>query len=288
LTPRNNRSEFWGYLAPPLFWFLIFLVVPLILIVIYSFSYKELYGGVNPGFTFESYSIIFRDVYFTIFIKSFLITTAATILTILLGYPVAYYLAFSKSKIRYLFLVLIVLPLWLNFLIKIFSFITIFGENGVLNQFLMALSIIDKPLPLLNNLWSLITGFLYINLPFFILPVFASLDKLDQRYIEASLDLGATPVQTFFRIILPQSVPGLMAGVVFTFIPTLSNFLVPEFLGGVNNYMLGNLITSQFLQARNWPFGSALSMILIFMVVFSVSLYLRYYGNTKNNMLSEF
>jgi len=278
---KNNRREFLLFITPPGFWLLIFFLVPLFLVFGYSFAIKDAYGGVQHGLTLENFSQVFDPLYLPVLLRSVVISAGITILTVLSGYPVAYYISFTKSKLKYLLLFAVTLPLWTNFLVKVYSFMILLGENGLINNALISSGIISSPLPLINNSFSLVLSFVYINLPFLIMPVYAALDKIDPSIIEASHDLGASSTTTFFRVVLPYSAPGLAAGVVFVLIPTLTNFLVPEFLGGMNNYMIGNLIQQQFSHSRNLPLGAAFSTVMIVAVVIMVSLYLRYFNPYK-------
>ncbi|MBE2281121.1 MAG: ABC transporter permease [Ignavibacteriaceae bacterium] len=283
----KDKKGFFFLISPPLFWFSLFLCIPLIIVILYSFGFKETYGNVILGLNFENYAMAFDPLYLGILFKSILIAIAITFITLILGFPVAYFLAFAPVKLKIFLSALIILPLWTNFLIKVYSFIILLGENGLVNNLLISLGLIDSALPLYNNLFSLFVVFIYINLPFMIMPVFASIDKIDKNLLEASMDLGANKLQTLMKIILPYSLPGIAAGVVFVFVPTLSNFLVPELAGGIDNYMIGNVINSQFLQARNWPLGSAISAILIFLVLVLVSVYIKYFEPGKNSKRTE-
>jgi len=247
----------------------------------YSFAIKDAYGGVQHGLTLENFNQVFDPLYLPVLFRSVVISVGITILTLLFGYPVAYYLSFTKSRMKYFLLFAVTLPLWTNFLVKVYSFMILLGENGLVNNVLITTGLISSPLQLINNSFSLVVSFVYINLPFLIMPVYAALDKIDPSIIEASHDLGASSTATFFRVILPYSAPGLAAGVVFVLIPTLTNFLVPEFLGGMNNYMIGNLIQQQFSHSRNLPLGAAFSTVMIIAVVILVSLYLRYFNPYK-------
>ena len=248
----------------------------------YSFAVKDAYGGVQHGLTLENFNQVFDPLYLPVLLRSVVISVGITILTLLFGYPVAYYLSFTKSRFKYFLLFAVTLPLWTNFLVKVYSFMILLGENGLINNTLISTGLISSPLPLINNSFSLVVSFVYINLPFLIMPVYAAIDKIDPSIIEASYDLGASSTATFLRVILPYSAPGLAAGVVFVLIPTLTNFLVPEFLGGMNNYMIGNLIQQQFSHSRNLPLGAAFSTVLIIAVVILVSLYLRYFNPYKD------
>ena len=280
-------KEFHLMLFPPAFWLLLFFIVPIVIVLVYSVSYKEVYGGVIPGFTLEHYKAAAEGVYLKIFARSFGYAFLTTMATLVIAFPIAYYMAFASMRTKMIIMVLIMIPFWTNFLVRMYALMTIMGESGLINQFLMFTGLTSEPLPLFNNTFSVFVGFIYWNLPFMVLPIFSSLDRLDTSLLEASLDLGANKIQTFLRITLPYSVPGLIAGIIFAFVPTMGNFIIPEFMGGTDNYMIGNLITSQFIQARNWPFGSALSVVMIFFVMIFISLYLRFYKPSGNQGLQN-
>lgn len=281
-NPLHKIREPHILLFPPLFWLLMFFVVPLLIVLIYSISLKGLYGGVLPGFTLRNYEQVFTPTYLNIFFRSFLYAACATLITLLLAYPMAYFMAFASPGVRLALMFIVIVPFWTNFLIRMYSFIIILENSGVINSILLKCGIVSEPLSLLNNSFSVLLGLVYCNLPFMILPIFASLDKMDSSLLEASLDLGANKFRTFWRITFPYSLSGLVAGVVFVFIPTLGNFVVPDILGGANNLMIGNVIASQFRQARHWPLGSAMSMVLIFVVMILISLYIRYYNPARS------
>lgn len=285
MPEKFKIKEFHLMLFPPAFWLLIFFIVPLIIVLVYSVSYKQIYGGVSPGFTLEHYRAISGSMYLNIFARSFGYAFLTTLGTLLIAFPIAYYMSFASAKTKMIIMLLIMIPFWTNFLVRMYALMTIMGESGLINQFLINTGIISRPLGLFNNTFSVFAGFIYWNLPFMVLPIFSSLDRLDSSLLEASLDLGASKTQTFLRITLPYSIPGLIAGIIFAFVPTMGNFIIPEFMGGTDNYMIGNLITSQFVQARNWPFGSALSVVMIFLVMIFISLYLRFYKPTGNQGL---
>jgi ABC-type spermidine/putrescine transport system permease subunit I len=274
-------------MVPPVFWLLVFFIIPLFIVIGYSLSHTGSDGGMSLKFTFEHYLLSFRGMYITIFLKSFLYAVITTLLTLAIAFPMAYYMAFASPRMKMIIMFLIILPFWTNFLIRMYSLMTLLGESGLINSALLYIGIIDEPLKLMNNTLGVFIGFIYWNLPFMVLPIFSSLDRMDVSLLEASLDLGASRRQTFWKITFPYSVAGLVAGIVFTFIPTLGNFVIPEFLGGSDNLMIGNVITSQYLQVRNWPFGSALSTVLMVIVMVFISLYIRFFDPTKSkNMVS--
>jgi spermidine/putrescine transport system permease protein len=278
-------KEFHILLFPPAFWLLIFFIVPMIIVLIYSVSLKETYGGVSPGFKLEHYKAIAETMYLKIFLRSFGYALITTLATMMLAFPIAYYMTFASARTKIIVMLMIMIPFWTNFLIRMYALMTIMGESGLINDFLVNTGIVREPLNLFNNTLAVFVGFIYWNLPFMVLPIFSALDGLDNSLLEASLDLGATKRQTFLRITLPYSVPGLIAGIIFVFVPTMGNFIIPEFMGGTDNYMIGNLITSQFIQARNWPLGSTLSIMMIFFVMIFISIYLRFYNPSRNKGL---
>lgn len=275
-------------MAPPALWLLLFFILPLFIVLGYSFSTSDPSGGVIRVFTFENFTRVFDKMYLLIFLRSFWYAFATTAITLAIAFPMAYYMAFTTETMKNIIMLAIILPFWTNFLIRMFAIMTLLGKSGLINSALTSLGLISDPLLMMNNTFGMYVGFIYFNLPFMILPIFSSLDRMDISQLEASLDLGASRQQTFMKITLPYAMPGIVAGIVFSFIPTLGNFVIPEFLGGADNFMIGNVITSQYLKARNWPFGSAISMVLMFVVMVFISLYIRYYDPSKNKNLVNF
>lgn len=256
----------------------VFFVIPLVIVVLYSVSHRESQGTVRMGFTLEHFRQMFQWLYVRIALRSVVYASVTTLLTLCLAFPMAYYMAFAPLRTKLFLLLVIVISYWTNYLIRLYSFIIILGKDGLANTLLLKLGIISAPLSLISSSLAVFVGFVYWNLPTMILPVFAALDRMDITLFEASMDLGANHRQTFCRIVAPYALPGLINGVIFVFVPTLGNFVVPDLLGGTDNVIIGNVITAQYLQARNWPFGSALSVLLIFVMVVVISLYIRF-GN---------
>ena len=244
--------------------------------LVYSFSTRGTYGGVKYIFTVSNYINSFDPLYFKLFIRSLYYSSVSTLITLLIGYPIAYFIATSTTKVKAILIFLIILPFWTNFLIRIFSWIVILGNEGMVNDFLIWIGFVDEPIELLFNDFSVMLGLVYGVLPFMILPIIASLDKLDKNLLEASVDLGANRFETFYKVTLPLSMQGVVTGIVFVFIPSLGQFVVPDILGGTSSYMIGNTISNQFISVRNWPFGSAMSMLLMLIVSITISLYIRY------------
>jgi spermidine/putrescine transport system permease protein len=285
MLKKFKPKEFHFLLFPPYFWLIIFFIIPLIIIFLYSLGYQEPTGKIALGLNFENYEQVFNLTYFKVFLRSLWYALFSTVLTLAFAYPISYYMAFTTKRLRLILMFLIILPFWVNFLTRIYSFMIILGNTGVVNNFLISLGITSQPLPLLNNFFSTQIGFLYYNLPYMILPILASLDRMDVSMLEASMDLGASKTQTFWKITFPYSLPGVIAGIIFVFVPTLGCFIIPEFLGGTSDMMIGNVITDQFLVNRNWSSGSALSVVMIFFVMILITVYIRFTKPSENKYL---
>lgn len=276
-------------LVPSLIVLVIFFLFPLLIMFYYSFLQRGVYGGFEPIENLkeyiislrwlENYARAFDELYIPIYIRSLYIATLTTLICLLIGYPVAYYIAFFvKPERKILYLFFIIVPLWTSFLIRTYAWILILRDEGLLNLFLMKMGLIDKPLPLLYNEFSVLLGLVYGELPFMILPIYASLEKIDITLIEASKDLGANEFSTLKRVILPLTFPGIIVGVVIVFIPTLGSFIVSDLLGGAKSMLIGNLIQNQFMVARDKPFGSALAFVLSSFVMILLYIYRKISG----------
>ena len=275
-------------MVPPAFWLLVFFIIPVFIVIGYSFCMTGAQGGIDMKFTWEHYIRSFNGLYVSIFLKSFIYALVTTTITLAIAFPMAYYMAFASARMKITLMFLIILPFWTNFLVRMYSLMSLLGKSGLINSFLLNTGLIDEPLRLMNNSFGMYVGFVYWNLPFMILPIFSSLDRMDISLLEASMDLGASRRQTFRKITFPYAVPGVVAGIVFTFIPTLGNFIIPEFLGGPDNLMIGNVITAQYLEVRNWPFGSALATGLTLFVMIFISIYIRFFDPTKSKNMVTF
>jgi len=278
--------EFHILLLPPGFWLLLFFGIPLVIVLNFSVSVQDIYGGIVGGFTWEHYQRVFDPLYLGIFWQSIKVSALTTGIVLLLAYPTAYYLTFAPRRMRMLLLFLIILPFWTNFLVRMYSFMCILGADGVINRIFLSTGLISEPLPLLHSTFAVYVGFVYGNLPYMILPLFAALDRMDTSLLEASMDLGAGALRTFWHVTLPYSLSGMVAGMIFVFIPTLGNFVVPEILGGTNDVMIGNVINRQFLESRNWPLGSALCSLMVVVLLVVISIYLRFYDPMKKKRLA--
>jgi spermidine/putrescine transport system permease protein len=273
LHPRPHARA-WMLLAPGVVWLGLFFLVPLLIMLAYSVMPRGIYGGVDPGFTLEHYRRFFDPLYLDILRRTFAWSIACTAICLVLGYPVAYVIARS-GRWKHVLLFLVVLPFWTSFLVRTFAMIFLLRDTGLVNSLLLRLGLIESPVTLLYTPFAVMTGLVYGFLPFMVLPIYASLEKLDLTLLEAAEVLGARPAERFRRVTLPLSVPGVVAGCLLVFIPALGSFLTADLLGGAKQLMIGNLVQNQFSAARNWPFGSAASFIVMVLVLAAVLVYLR-------------
>ena len=253
-------------LGPALGWWAVFLVVPVGLVIAYSVFQRGTYGGVVPAFTLDNFVRALDPLYLRVFLFSLRVAVIATVIALLIGYPAAYFIATLPRRWRTPVLVLVILPFWTSLLIRTYAWIVLLNGEGLINRGLESLGLIKEPLPLLYNEFAIVLGLVYGYLPLMILPIYSSIERLQPELREASADLGGNPIRTFLRVTLPLTLPGLAAGCIFVFVPSLGNFIVPDLLGGGLSIMVGNLIQAQFLKARDWPFGAVLSLALIAMM----------------------
>jgi spermidine/putrescine transport system permease protein len=249
-------------LLPARLWMALFFAAPLGIICAYSFLTRGDYGGIEQPWTIESFTRLADPLYLGILWRSVWIAMVSTVLCAVLGFPLALFIA-RAGRYRNLFLQLVMLPFWTSFLVRTYAWLFILRDTGLVNTVLQKLHFIGAPLPLLYNDGAVITGLVYNFLPFFVLPVYAALERMDPALLEAAADLGARPAAALRRVILPLAAPGIAAGSALVFIPCLGAYLTPDLLGGGKSVMLGNLVQNQFTTARDWPFGSAVSLVLI-------------------------
>ena len=254
-------------IMPGVGWLTLFMIVPCLIVFFYSFFERGTYGGIDYNFTLENFQRAVEPVYFKVFLDSARIAALTTVIAVLLAYPAAYAISLAprERQTRYLFLVM--LPFWSNYLIRTYAWIVLLNREGVINKGLGAVGLIDEPLSILYNEFAIVTGLTYNYLPFVILAIYSSIQRLNPEVREASEDLGAPAWKTFWRITLPLTLPGVAAGAVFVFVLSIGNFITPDLLGGGRLLMVGNLIYDQFLSARDWPFGAALSLFLIMIMM---------------------
>lgn len=250
------------FLAPARIWIGLFFAAPLIIILGYSLLTRGDYGGVEQPWTLENYIRFADPLYAGILVRSFAMAIAATALCIALGFPLALFISRSGHR-KNLYLQLVILPFWTSFLVRTYAWIFLLRDTGLINTLLLRVHLIHQPVQFLYNDGAVLLGLVYSYLPFMVLPLYAILEKIDPSLLEAAADLGATPLRSLFRVTIPLAVPGILAGAVLVFIPCLGAYLTPDLLGGGRTVMIGNLVQNQFTTARDWPFGSAVSLILM-------------------------
>jgi spermidine/putrescine transport system permease protein len=261
---RSPGRAGWLLLSPLVVWSIAFVVAPAIIMLVYSFARRGTLGGVILAFTFENYAAVADPVYLRIVIRSIVYATITTLLCLAAGYPVAYLIGRASDKWRNALLMAVMVPFWTSFLIRTYAWVTILKSHGLFNSLLLALGIITEPLEMLYTPGAVVLGLVYTFLPFMILPIYSSVEKLDAALIEAALDLGAGPLRAFSRVIMPLTSPGIAAGVLLVFVPALGIYAVNDIMGGGRVDMIGNIIENQFKgNARNWPFGAALGTTLL-------------------------
>jgi spermidine/putrescine transport system permease protein len=253
---------------PFLIWAFIFIIVPIALVLYYSLCVEA--GGVMV-FSWDNYARAFEPVYLKVMSRSVMLALVSTVACILAGYPVAYIMASKEYASKNFLLFLFLVPMWMNFLLRTYSWLTILEKNGVINTFLDFLGL--GKLDLLYNEEAVVLGMVYNFLPFMILPIYTVLKKIDKSLIEAAQDLGANSLEVFLRLVLPLSMPGVISGITMVFLPAVTTFIISDLLGGAQFMLIGNLIEQQFLKVNNWNFGAAVSVILMVLIIASVGIF---------------
>jgi spermidine/putrescine transport system permease protein len=265
------------FLIPAWFWLVALFAAPFAIILSYSFLSRGVYGGIEYPWSWESYSRVFDPLYLGIFVHSGILALAATLVCLVLAFPAALFISRARRH-KYLYLQLVMLPFWTSFLVRTYAWLFLLRDTGLINTALQSLGIVHSPLPLLYNNGAVLLGLVYGYLPFMVLPIYATLERLDPALLEAAADLGARPWATLVRVVIPLSRPGIAAGCILVFIPCLGAYLTPDLLGGGRIVLVGNLVQNQFTTARDWPFGSAVSLLLMALVTLAVWRFLRREG----------
>ncbi|PTP84800.1 spermidine/putrescine ABC transporter permease PotB [Vibrio splendidus] len=255
-------------------WLVLFVMIPNIMIIGTSFLTRDEANLIEMTFTLDNYLRLVDPLYFKVLMHSFYMAIVATLLCLIIGYPFAYIVAKMPTKWRPIMLFLVIVPFWTNSLIRTYGLKVVLGTQGVLNKGLLALDIIDKPLRIMYSETAVMIGLVYILLPFMILPLYSAIEKLDDTYLEAAKDLGANKLQTLLKVVLPLTMPGIIGGCLLVLLPALGMFYISDLLGGAKNLLIGNVIKSQVLNARDWPFGAATSIALT--TAMAVMLYAYY------------
>ncbi len=280
LTAAERRRP-WLLLSPTLAALVALMIVPIIVMFAYTFYTFRTAGVETPDFNTGNWTEFFSDSYYHRFLwKTFRISAITAILCALMGYPPAYFIAMSGFRHKWLLLLLLIVPFWISFTIRTFSWIHILGEQGAINATLQGLGIISEPLPLLYNEGSVIMGMIHFLLPYVILNIYVSLDGIDRNLISAARTLGCTGWQAFREVTLPLSLPGLGAGLLLSFVLAAGTYVTPQILGGRGDALFGNLIFSTIMRELNWPMGSTLSIVLLVLLGFLAVIYSRYMGLT--------
>jgi len=268
IKPFNKNALGVFYSWPMGLWFTIFFVVPLLIIILYSFLKKGLYGGVEWQFTLNAYTQMFNPNYGLVLVRTIKISLISTIVTILLALPCGY--AMARSKFQTFLLFLVIIPFWTNSLIRIFAWMSILGNDGFINSLLIQIGLTKEHIQLLYNQNAVVLVSVYMYLPYAILPIFTAIDRFDFSLLEAARDLGATKPSSMIKVLLPNIKSGVLTAIIFTFIPIFGAYTVPLLVGGKDSYMIGNIIVDQVNKTRNWPLASAFSMIITVLSTFGV------------------
>ena len=271
---RQMRQDGVLLALPTISWLVIFFVLPLIIVLVFSFMSRGRGGVAIMPFTLDHYGRTF-DVFFIILQRSIGLAALTTIICLIAGYPLAFFISTRRRRIvQQVALFLVILPFWTNFLIRTYAWRILLGEEGTINGLLLSLGLISEPLPLLNTQLAVLIGLVYGFLPFMALPIYASVERFNFRYVDAAQDLGANDIRAFMRIVLPLTLPGVLAGCALVFIPSVGAFVTPDLLGGAKGLMIGNLINKQFGGSGNMPLGSALSIVMMAVVMISLLVYI--------------
>lgn len=260
-------------------WMIIFIVVPLFLILFYSFTKGDIHDIKNLEFSLESYKKVSEPLYLKVIGDSFLLALISTIICLVLGYPVAMIIANTNIKYRNLLLMFFLVPIWMNFLLRTYAWMSLLSPNGIINRFLMMIGL--PKLEIMPGSGAVLLGMVYNFLPFMVLPIYTVLSKIDKHVLEASSDLGGNRIVTFMKVILPLSIPGVVSGITMVFMPAVSTFVISGLLGGGKTPLIGDLIEQQFISSRNWHFGSSLSIILMVMILISMAVMSKIDNNNQ-------
>jgi spermidine/putrescine transport system permease protein len=269
---RTPGWRAWLLFSPLLLWILLFVIAPTVLLVVISFAERDSLGRIVYQFSFQNYLRAFEWVWLKILLNSIGFAAATTVLCLIIGYPVGYFIGRAPPQWRTLLITLVMIPFWTSFLIRTYAWITILARDGLLNSLLLSSKIIPEPIGFLYTPGAVILGLVYTYLPFMILPVYTSAEKLDNSLIEAAYDLGAGPVRAFSKVIIPLTRPGIVAGILLVFVPSIAMFAITTLMGGGSNPTIGEVIHNQFTRGRNMPFGAALGTLLL--ILFLISLWL--------------
>lgn len=274
----KNKAKFLAY--PYMIWMAIFIVIPLLLVLIYSFTTGNIKDPSSLTFSIKGYAKVFDVMYLSVIWKSFKLAFISTMLCLILGYPVALIISKTKVKYRGVLLLFFLVPIWMNFLLRTYAWMAILSPNGFINRLLSLLGL--PTLSIMPGQTAVVLGMIYNFLPFMVLPIYTVLAKIDKSVLEAAMDLGANRAKTFFKVIFPLTLPGIISGITMVFMPAVSTFVISQLLGGGKELLIGNLIEQQFTVQRDWNFGSALSIILMVMILISMAVMSKFDKDNGN------
>lgn len=270
---KNNKRLL---TSPYIVWTLIFTLIPLLIIILYSFAQRDTFGDIIYKLTLSNYREFFAPIYLNVFWRSLKLSLYSTVICLIIGYPMAFIMSRSKGVKQNLMVMLFILPLWTNFLLRTYAWMGLLRDQGIINEILIYLGIISEPITMLYTNGAVILGMVYNFLPFMVLPIYSVLSKMDKNLVEAARDLGANEFRVFSKIVFPLSFPGVATGIVMVFMPAISTFVISDLLGGGQTILLGNLIQNQFMAARNWQFGSAVSVIMMVFLIISMGYFAKH------------
>lgn len=273
---RKSRLPMLAQAGPVSVWMILFVTIPVLFIIYVSFMTRGTFGGIEYTFSTGSYETLMDVTYFKVIEKSFRVALVTTVLCLALGYPFAYYIARKPPEVASKLIMLIMIPFWTNSLMRLNAWMLLFQTNGPVNNLLMALNITSEPMQFIYTDWLVMLGLITNMLPFAILPMYSSIEKLQKSLLEASADLGAKPAKTFMKVTLPLTFPGIFSAIILTFIPALGIYTVTDMLGGGKVLYIGNIIKNQFGTIRNWPLGAALSVLLLAITALLIFIYTRF------------
>jgi spermidine/putrescine transport system permease protein len=280
MATRTRPRTGFATALPAIVWLGLFFLLPLTFIFVVSFLTRGRGGVGMIPFTFANYARVF-EVFSGVLVDSIWIAALTTLICLIIGYPLAFWIATRKQQwVRSLALFMIILPFWTNFLVRTYALQTLMSREGILNSLFGTLGIIAQPLEMLNTQGAVLVGLVYGFLPFMVLPIYASVERFDFKFVEAAYDLGANDWASFVRVVLPMTLPGVIAGIILVFVPTIGAFVTPDLLGGTEGLMIGTLINTQYKGQGNQPLGSALSMVMMVVVMVALLIYMRF-GNRR-------
>ena len=271
-----NTNRFWNwFVAPGAIWIALLFAIPLFLVLALSFGYVDDFGRGTYGFELTNYEQVFDSTYLPVLLRSVGYALVTVILCLAIGYPVAYFIARFGGRWRYVLVAALVIPFFVNYLVRTYAWVALLADEGLVNNAIVDLGLSDAPIQMINTPYAVIGGLVYGYIIFMILPLYASIERMDPAIIEAGKDLYGSPFKTFLHVTLPATQAGILAGCVLVFLPSVGDFVSAQLLGGPDMYMVGNLIQDQFFAASNWPFGSALTVVMMLFLAIWMVFYLR-------------